>query len=297
MSKFFGPDIDDTQIRLIKAEDDTRAEACSRAHKRVNKPKVRLAGWIVLAMSLLAGAVALFFAVLDDSTRTHETTAPTPQPQPAGPVQTAAVTHQKANVSVTDTVAAGIGLTIVVPQNAVPSLRLGPSALTDTARVLVMPAAGVRADNGGVLGACVIDGTLVGRGERKTGYCAIIDGQLSLGAADASPLFEQAVETGGCFFRQYPLVVGGQPVVNRPKGRAHRKALAEAGGRIFVVLTKRRVTFAQFSEALAALGVSNAVNLDGGVMPGRWRGAGGEETWVGDRDADVPQNATFLVWQ
>lgn len=49
-------------------------------------------------------------------------------------------------------------------------------------------------------------------------YCGVIDGKLTVGVADNSPLFEEATEKGGYFFRQYPLVDNGVLV---EKGAGH----------------------------------------------------------------------------
>ena len=49
---------------------------------------------------------------------------------------------------------------------------------------------------------------------------AIINDKITIGIADNSPLFEQATETGGYFFRQYPLVDNGKLVENEPKNKS-----------------------------------------------------------------------------
>ena len=102
------------------------------------------------------------------------------------------------------------------------------------------------------------------KGESKSGFCSIINGQITLGAADASPMLEQALLTEGYFFRQYPLVVGSQLVENKPKGRSIRRALVELEGSISVVISQHKLTYHEFSQSLIDLGVRNAISLVGG---------------------------------
>ena len=60
--------------------------------------------------------------------------------------------------------------------------------------------------------------------------------------ADNSPLFEEATETGGYFFRQYPLADNGTLVENEPKGKSIRKALCDRNGEIMVVMSTWRAS-------------------------------------------------------
>lgn len=67
-------------------------------------------------------------------------------------------------------------------------------------------------------------------GLSKKGYVGIIRDTVHLGVADNSPLFEEATETEGYFFRQYALVDNGVLVENEPKNKAIRKAICDRGG-------------------------------------------------------------------
>ena len=78
-------------------------------------------------------------------------------------------------------------------------------------------------------------------GLSKKGYCAIIDGRVTIGMAENSPLFEQATEQGGYFFRQYPSVANGVMVENRPENASFRRALCNFNGRLCIIgCTDRR---------------------------------------------------------
>lgn len=156
-----------------------------------------------------------------------------------------------------------ISLDIYIPHNTTPKLALGTPDYTDKSILLVTQAADIRADNGKINGAFVIEGKPLAHGLSKKGYCGIIDGKVKVGVADNSPLFEEATEKEGYFFRQYPLVDKGTLVENEPKGKSIRKGLCERNGEIFVAISQTPESFHDFSQALVDLGVDNAIYLVG----------------------------------
>ena len=164
-----------------------------------------------------------------------------------------------------------IPLDIYIPHNAKPRLFIGTPDLNDMNVIFTTQAADIRADNGKINGAFVLAGEPKAWGLSKKGYCGIIDGKITIGVAANSPLFEEATETGGYFFRQYPLVDNGKLVENEPKGKAIRKAICDRGGEILVVMTQKPESFHDFSQALIDLGASNAVYLVGSVSYGYFR--------------------------
>lgn len=163
-----------------------------------------------------------------------------------------------------DTLINKVRLVILTPLNATPELQLIDEFRNDSTAVLAVQAADIRRDNLEIVGAYVKKGELISKGESKSGFCSIINGQISLGVADASPMLEQALMTEGYFFRQYPLVVGSQLVENKPKGRSIRRALVELDGSICVVISQHKLTYHEFSQSLIDLGVRNAISLVGG---------------------------------
>ncbi len=202
-------------------------------------------------------------------------------------------------VSARDTVAGGVALRILTAEGATPQLVIGSEALDDSAAVLVAQAADVRADNGQIAGAFVMKGDLLSRGEAKAGFCAIVNGQITVGVADATPMLEKAIESEGYFFRQFPLVVGGQIVENKPRGTSLRKALAEIDGRISVILSLDRLTFHEFSQALVDAGVTNAVYLVGSTAPGFYVDEQGTRFTFGKESANDKEwkNINYIVWK
>lgn len=197
----------------------------------------------------------------------------------------------------TDTIVDGIGLSVLTPNNATPVLEIGNECTNDTTIILMAQAADVRGDNGGIVGSFVVNGELVSKGEAKAGFCSIVNGKLTVGVADATPMFEQALMSNGYFFRQYPLVVGGQIVENKPKGKSIRKALVESDGKISVVVSRERLTFHDFSQALADVGVSNAIYLVGGDAYGRYVDAEGTSFTFGHEWDKNIDNVNYIVWR
>lgn len=205
--------------------------------------------------------------------------------------------NEKAFVTVRDTTVCGTGLRILTPENATPSLMIGQEALSDSLAVLAVQAADVRADNGKIAGTYVLKGELLSKGQAKSGFCAIINGELTIGIADATPMLENAIESEGYFFRQYPLVVGGQIVENKPKGKSLRKALAEIDGNISVILSKEKLTFHDFSQALVDAGVRNAIYLPGSTAAGVYTDREGKRYKFGRETDSQYENINYIIWQ
>lgn len=206
-------------------------------------------------------------------------------------------TIPKGTVVVTDTFINQKGLRIFEPRNASAALSLGPETLSDSTIILATQAADIRGDNGQILGTFVLNGELKSQGESKAGFCAIIDGRPTIGIADATPMLEQALTEGGYFFRQYPLVVGGQAIENKPKGTAIRKALAEIGNNICLIVSHDKLTFKDFSELLTEAGVRNAIYLCGGDSYGFYINETGQTQQINDPSKPVSENISFIIWR
>lgn len=200
--------------------------------------------------------------------------------------------------AIKDTAINDIPLRIYFPLNATPRLTVGYGLQRDTARlILFFQAADVRADNGKIVGAFVLHGKPLSYGLSKRGYCAIIDGQVTVGVADNSPLFEQATTCGGDFFRQYPLVDNGQLVENELKTKSIRRGLCEVDGRIVVAESGTEESLHDFAQALVDLGINNAIYLIGGTASqGYCRLSDNSHLKFGMWDTRKHKNASFLVW-
>lgn len=200
-------------------------------------------------------------------------------------------------VEISDTVVDKVPMTIMTPVDAVPVLRVGPETLDDKTAALIIQAADVRADNGDIVGAFVDHGKLLSRGGSKAGFCAIINGKPIIGIADSTPYLEQAIETEGYFFRQYPLVAAGMAVDNKLRLSSFRKALAELDGKTVIIFAQKKLTLNEFSKVLVELGVSNAIYLVGSTTYGYARTKNGDIITFGKKEENPYPNASYMVWQ
>ena len=195
-----------------------------------------------------------------------------------------------------------IPLNIYIPHNAEMTLQIGRVDKSDESIIFVAQAADVRADNGGIVGAFVLKGKPLAWGLSKSGYCASIGGKVTVGVAQNSPLFEQATEEEGYFFRQYPLVDNGVLVDNQPKGKAIRRAICDRLGEIFMVESGTIESFHDFAQALVDLGVDQAVYLVGSSAYGWAIDQNGTEVDWGEINEytgrhRMPKNTSYIVWK
>ena len=197
-----------------------------------------------------------------------------------------------------DTTINDVQLTLYIPHNATPRLTVGAPDPETRRAILAFQAADIRADNRKILGAFVLQGHPLAWGLSKKGYCAILDDKVTIGVADNSPLFEEATEKGGYFFRQYGLVDNGQLVENEPKNKTMRKALCDRAGQIFVAVSETDESMHDFAQALVDLGVDNAIYLVGSHSAfGWWKNEAGEtEYFSQDKHRQSFRNESYVVW-
>ena len=197
-----------------------------------------------------------------------------------------------------DTLVNDIPLTIYQPHGLRASLHIGElqDPEVDTTIVMALVAADIRADNGMIVSAFVLHGEPVSRGVAKQGYCAIIDGKITLGVDAETPLYERAIEREGDFFRQYPLVSNGRIVENKVKNKAQRRALAQIGGKVVVVTTGTRESLHDFAQSLVDIGAESAVNLVGSKMRTGWINLGDTTIVPEEKYGPLPANVNYIVW-
>ena len=281
--------INDDEIRVISPAGDSHLVKKSGKNNKRNSLLICIA----VAVLVLVSAIALYFFIgqtkveKDVLDRQSVSAVKVEAPAAAG----------NGFVDVYDTVVNGTVLTFLMPHDAVPFLAIGVEALSDTTSILVAQAADIRADNGKIAGSFVLKGDLISKGDAKVGFCAIVDGRISIGVADATPMLERAIESNGYFFRQYPLVVGSQLVENKPKGISLRKALVEKDGSIGIALSKEKLTFHDFSQALVDAGVRNAIYLVGSTAPGYYKDAEGRVIRFGKEEERPSDFVNFIVWK
>lgn len=283
-------EINDNEIRIISAyEPETR-----------NIRTRPLWVWILIILSvlILGCLVFIFTKGADDAEKDEPVEVKEPLAEEVPQiVKDEKVSDIKGFTVAFDTTLNKKGLLILSPEYATPRLIIGTELLNDSNIILATQAADVRGDNGQIAGTFVLNGELISKGEAKAGYCSIINGELSIGIADATPMLEQTLTEGGYFFRQYPLVVGGQIVENKPKGKAIRKALAEIGGKICVVMSKEKLTFHDFSQLLIDAGARNAIYLVGSSSYGFYIDDKGEKILTGKAPWEEVENVSYIIWE
>ena len=285
-------DIRDDEIRIISASQ--------------KKKGFRPWGWVCLAVSVFAIFLALLLLLNDQKPDMEiDTTQVVFEPSNEAARETEADTKWLGNYIDTtkaytehlrDTIN-DIPLDIFIPHNAVPELVLGVPSLQDKSIVLTTQAADIRADNGKIVGAFVLNGKPLSWGLSKKGYCGIIDGKVTVGVADNSPLFEEATEKEGFFFRQYPLVDNGVLVENAPKGKSIRKALCDRDGEIMVIMSQTPESFHDFAQALVDMQVDNAIYLVGSTSFGYFRDYYDQLEIIYNKLRYGYQYENFIVWR
>lgn len=285
-------DIRDDEIRIISASQEKKG-FCPW-------------GWVCLAVAAVAILISLLFLLnKEKADMESDTTQVIFEPSAEVIQETEVDTKWLGNYTDTtksytehlrDTIN-DIPLDIYIPHNAVPELVLGVPDIHDKNIVLTTQAADIRADNGKIVGAFVLKGKPLSWGLSKKGYCGIIDNKVTVGVADNSPLFEEATEKGGYFFRQYPLVDNGVLVENAPKGKSIRKALCDRDGEIMVVMSQMPESFHDFAQALVDLQVDNAIYLVGSTSFGYFRDYYDQLEIIYNNLRYGYQYENFIVWR
>ena len=291
-------DIQDDQIRIVG--------------QNVERKPLSRGAWIaIIALVMVAIAAAALLIAQQREAQTAELSVP--EPALFEPIEKVEVVEQKwlgSNVAeeregfteIRDTIINDIPLRIFIPHNAEMSLHIGRMDKEDKEIVYVAQAADIRADNGGIVGAFVLKGEPRAWGLSKKGFCASINGVVTVGVAENSHLFEHATEEGGYFFRQYPLVSDGQLVENEPKGKSIRRAICDRQGEIFMIESGTAESFHDFAQALVDLGVDQAVYLVGSSAYGWAVDAEGnvhefgEDNYYTGRHR-MPKNTSYIVWR
>lgn len=260
-------------------------------------------GWVVVGVVLVACLAILLWWQYSKMNAEQESIGVFEQEQPV--VQTYPLTEWFASVDsitavgtvTTDITINDIPLRVYLPLNSVPHLEVGYGVTKKCQNsILFFQAADVRADNGKIVGAFVLQGKPLSWGLSKRGFCAVVDGNVTIGVADNSPLFEKATEEEGDFFRQYPLVDNGRLVENELKNKSIRRALCEINAHIVVVETQSVESMHDFSQALVDLGAQNAIYLVGSSAMGWSMDIHGNGTKMGLWDPRKIKNISFIVW-
>ena len=272
-------EINDNEIRIIGHKPPTN-------HKKII---------IILVIAIVAVVLLWLLIKFIMASKPEETPLPLPYETPSEKAQLTNIdTTLRSYTEIFDTTINDVQLRLYSPVNALAELQIGQLDTTNPDLILAAQAADVRADNGEILGAFVLKGELVSRGNSRCGYCSIINNEIKIGHSDYASCYEEVVENSGYFFRQYSLVSDSSLVEVKTKGKAIRNALCWYKGKICVVGTQERESFHDFAQALVDLGVSEAINLVGSYNQIFAVAEDGTKTNI---DKCRYKNANYIVWK
>ncbi|MCH5229475.1 MAG: phosphodiester glycosidase family protein [Muribaculaceae bacterium] len=308
-------EINDDEIRIISSDKKLSIENKSNIKPSSNKlrreGKLKWNKLLILCAIIFIGGLAVFFwweIRRDTESDDKESLEIITQKEEKGEGHSINYQYQNSPHSNKDVVSKGFvqkidtvinneEFTVFKPKNLTPELIVGEQILQDSTTIFAVQAADIRKDNGGIVGAYVYKGDLLSKGQAKAGFCAIIKGKPIIGIAETTPYLEEAIETDGYFFRQYPLVVEGQAVDNRINYSSLRKALGEINGEIVVIMSHTRLTLNEFARYLVDLGVKNAIYLVGSTSYGFAIDEKGNKIEFGVKEEEPYKNTNYIVWK
>lgn len=287
-------DIRDDEFRLIGQT--PKLDTLASEKRRRNMGVAIVSAILVIGIGILA-IVSWPKDVPEDPSEGLFENAPVQEaPKPFSPLGTTTDAHYTEKL---DSVINDVQLSIYIPHNAKPELTLGVPDRKDKNIILAAQAADIRKDNRKILGAFVLNGEPLAWGLSKKGFCAIIEDKVTVGVSDNSPLFEEATEKEGYFFRQFPLVDNGTLVENDQKNKTMRKALCTRAGQLFVVVSETDESMHDFAQALVDLGVENAIYLVGSHSSFGWYidEAGEKTLFAPDVHRGTYKNENYIIWK
>jgi hypothetical protein len=203
----------------------------------------------------------------------------------------------QAYIEVSEETVNDVPMFVYKPHNARMTLVIGLPDKSDSTILFTARAADIRADNYDILGDFVLAGVPLSRGNTKTGFCAVINGKITIGTAKTTPLLEEAIQSKAYFFRQYTLVSNGQLVENNPKNKSIRRALATRGGEIVMVESRSMESFHDFSQALVDIGISDAIYLLGSTSYGWYLDEENRRVEFGVERDTGEWKVSYIVWR
>ena len=265
---------------------DNEIQVLGRPSKRSNKK------WMWLLPLLIAGIAMAFFLTLDKEetvdVKHFKTELKAPLRKQPEPEMTSGVDYEAQVVN-------DVWLYVFRILDMHAELSLDISEYADSTECFIVQAADIRKDNGKFVGDFVLNGEKLSSGKRKEGFCAIVDGRVTIGMSTDDEVMNHCMVNGGSFFRQYPLVVDGVMQPSNVKGKSIRRALAQNEDGLYIVMTEERESVHNFSEALVDMGMKNAISLVGGNKAYMYW-MQDDECWESD-ELEKVDNRNFIVFR
>ena len=279
-------DIHDDEIRII-------GHTSEKAKLHFNKTTITLAvACVVLIITLCVWLRYKYHSAQDVSyfeTETNEQNHISNQ-------DTSALSG-KGYIKISEVTVNDVPMYIYTPHHAIMTLSVGLPDKNDSTLLFVAQAADIRKDTKKIVGDFVMNGQKLSFGQAKLGFCAIIHGKITLGTAPNTPLLQEAIDTKGYFFRQYPLVKEGELIENNPKNKAIRRALGIKQGQIIMIESRSSESFHDFTQALIDFGINNDIYLVGGNAFGWCYDQHGNRIEFGVEQNSLPPQTSYIIWR
>lgn len=212
-------------------------------------------------------------------------------------LQTLKTENTNSSINISNDSINDVPLLILALHNLKPKLQIGLPDTTDQSTVLALPAADVRKDNQEIVGDFILQGNEISRGKRKVGYCSIIEGKLEIGISTDNNIKDICLDKQGSLFRQYILVFEGNIQKNILKGKSYRRALIVQNNQTYIIISKKRESLYDFSEAISDLGFQDAIYLVGGDSFGFYRNNNGEMNLIGKPENEQYPKRNYIVFK
>ena len=212
-------------------------------------------------------------------------------------LQTLKTENTNSSINISNDSINDVPLLILALNNLKPELQIGLPDTTDQSTVLALPAADIRKDNQEIVGDFILQGNEISRGKRKVGYCSIIEGKLEIGISTDNNIKDICLDKQGSLFRQYILVFEGNIQKNILKGKSYRRALIVQNNQTYIIISKKRESLYDFSEAISDLGFQDAIYLVGGDSFGFYRNNNGELNLIGKPENEQYPKRNYIVFK
>jgi hypothetical protein len=285
------------KTKEIKQENEVYFLGSKNTKKKITAKKTGIGVGIFIVVVIILVAVILY--------NKHHTTPPyyfePEDTEKSAPDNTGQHSFEKSQsqgyIEVLEETVNDVPMFVYKPHNATMTLAVGKPDKADSTILFIAQAADIRADNHDILGDFVLAGAPLSRGSSKTGFCAVINGKITVGMAKTTPLLQEAIQTKGYFFRQYMLVNNGELVENNPKNKTIRRALATRKGEIIVVESRSAESFHDFAQALVDIGISDAIYLIGSTSYGWYLDEENRRVEFGVEKDSGEWKISYVVWR